>query len=48
MSVVSSSQANVTFRQRYKSDTLTANSTKTLVLVKTDGRWLIQQEQVAN
>jgi len=48
VSIAGANQASVTFRQRYKSDTLTANSTKTLVLVKTDGRWQIQQEQVAN
>jgi ketosteroid isomerase-like protein len=41
-------QASVTFRQSYKSDTLSANSMKTLVLVKTDGGWRIQQEKVAN
>jgi ketosteroid isomerase-like protein len=41
-------QASVTFRQSYKSDTLSANSMKTLVLVKTDGGWQIQQEKVAN
>ena len=40
--------ASVTFRQRYKSDTISANSMKTLVLVKTDGGWKIQQEKVAN
>ena len=41
-------QASVTFRQRYKSDTLSANSMKTLVLVKTEAGWRIQQEKVAN
>ncbi len=41
-------QASVTFRQRYKSDALTANGMKTLVLVKTDAGWKIQQEKVAN
>ena len=42
-------RASVTFRQDYKSDRLSSRSTKTLVLVKSeDGRWLIQQEQVAN
>ena len=41
-------QASVTFRQRYKSDTITANGMKTLVLVKTDAGWRIQQEKVAN
>lgn len=41
-------QASVTFRQRYHSDNINANSMKTLVLVKTDGGWRIQQEKVAN
>jgi Flp pilus assembly protein TadD/ketosteroid isomerase-like protein len=42
-------QARVTFRQGYSSDVLkTANTTKTLVLAKNDGRWLIQQERVGN
>ena len=41
--------ASVTFRQGYRSDVVkTANTTKTLVLAKTDGRWLIQQERVGN
>jgi tetratricopeptide (TPR) repeat protein len=43
------SRAKVTFLQAYKSDTLSSRGTKTLLLVKADdGRWLIQQEQVAN
>jgi tetratricopeptide (TPR) repeat protein len=42
-------QASVTFRQGYRSDVIkTANITKTLVLARTDGRWLIQQERVGN
>ena len=42
-------QATVTFRQGYRSDVVkTANTTKTLVMAKTDGRWLIQQERVGN
>lgn len=42
-------QAKVTFRQSYKSDALVSRGTKTLVMVKAeDGRWRIQQEQVAN
>jgi len=42
-------QASVTFRQGYSSDVLKgANTTKTLVLAKSDGRWLIQQERVGN
>jgi hypothetical protein len=42
-------RASITFRQEYKSDLLSARSKKTLLMVKSDGgRWLIQQEQVAN
>jgi tetratricopeptide (TPR) repeat protein len=38
-------QAKVTFRQTYNSDVLKSTTTKTLVLVKNDGRWQIQQER---
>lgn len=41
-------EANVTFRQSYRSDTLQANSSKQVVMVKTGERWLIQQERVGN
>lgn len=41
-------QAKVRFRQHYKSDTLSANSMKTLVLVKTGAGWRIQQERAGN
>jgi tetratricopeptide (TPR) repeat protein len=42
-------KASVTFRQGYRSDVLPARtSTKTLVLAKANGRWLIQQEKVVN
>ena len=37
--------ATVSFRQMYRSDSLNVNSTKTLVMVRTEGRWLIQQER---
>jgi tetratricopeptide (TPR) repeat protein len=41
--------ASVTFRQGYRSDVIKSTSTtKTLVLSKVDGRWLIQQERVGN
>ena len=41
--------ASVTFRQGYRSDVLKSTSTtKTLVLAKTDGHWLIQQERIGN
>jgi Flp pilus assembly protein TadD len=48
VSMTGDKHASVTFRQRYKSDTISANSMKTLVLVKTDGAWRIQQEKVGN
>ena len=38
--------ASVTFRQHYKADTLNSSTTKTLVLVKSGDKWLIQQERV--
>lgn len=41
--------ARVTFRQVYKSDSFNSRAAKTLVMVRSDeGRWHIQQEQVAN
>jgi tetratricopeptide (TPR) repeat protein len=40
--------AKITFRQGYRSDSLKANSSKTMVLVKRDGKWLIQQERVGS
>ena len=49
VSVAADGQASVTFRQTYSSDVVkTAATTKTLVLARTDGRWLIQQERVGN
>jgi tetratricopeptide (TPR) repeat protein len=46
---VNGDKASVTFRQGYRSDVLAARtSTKTLVLAKANGRWLIQQEKVVN
>ncbi|GAB1393765.1 hypothetical protein MASR1M60_19290 [Rhodocyclaceae bacterium] len=36
----------VRFRQHYKSANLNTSSGKTLVLIKRDGKWLIQQERV--
>jgi Flp pilus assembly protein TadD len=38
-------RATVTFRQNYRSDVLKANSRKTLVLVRSDGRWQIVEEK---
>jgi ketosteroid isomerase-like protein len=49
VSVAANGQASVTFRQSYRSDVLKATTTtKTLVLARSDGRWLIQQERVGN
>ena len=42
---VDGSSATVSFRQIYTSDKLTANSRKTLVLTRQDGKWLIKQEK---
>ena len=39
-------QVTARFRQNYKSATLSSATTKTLVLVKREGKWLIQQERV--
>src|ERR1700704_150525 len=38
-----SNEASVTFRQDYRSDKLTSSNTKTLELVKADGRWQIRE-----
>ncbi len=48
VTLADTNNASVSFRQQYRSDTLKASSSKTLVLVKSDGRWLIQQERVSN
>ncbi|MGH8669433.1 MAG: tetratricopeptide repeat protein [Burkholderiales bacterium] len=40
----STDQASVTFRQAYRSDTFKATGSKTLVLIRAEGRWLIQDE----
>jgi hypothetical protein len=40
--------ALVKFRQNYKSNIVTARSTKTLVLAKTGGKWLIREERSGN
>jgi tetratricopeptide (TPR) repeat protein len=37
--------AVVTFRQLYRSDNLKVSSRKTLLMVRDDGRWVIQQER---
>jgi tetratricopeptide (TPR) repeat protein len=38
--------ASVTFRQSYRSDVTKVSATKTLLLAKANGRWLIRQEKV--
>jgi ketosteroid isomerase-like protein len=38
--------AVVSFRQAYRSDSLKINGSKTLHMVRSDGRWMIQQERV--
>ncbi|MEW6688370.1 MAG: tetratricopeptide repeat protein [Pseudomonadota bacterium] len=46
VTIAADGSASVTFRQGYRSDIVKSTSTKTLVMVKSDGRWLIQQEKV--
>ena len=49
LSVLSDELVSVTFRQGYRSDIITSSpTTKTLDLVKTDGRWLILRESASN
>ena len=49
VSVAADGQASVTFRQGYRSDVIkSTTTTKTLVLARSDGRWLIQLERVGN
>jgi Flp pilus assembly protein TadD/ketosteroid isomerase-like protein len=48
VTLADANNATVNFRQQYRSDALKANSSKTLVLVKNEGKWLIQQERVSN
>lgn len=38
--------ASVSFRQAYRSDSLQTSTRKTLLMVKSGGRWLIQEERV--
>ena len=45
---VDDNTATVKFRQIYSSDQLTANSRKTLVLTKQDGKWQIKQERAGS
>lgn len=46
VSLTDASHASVTFRQAYKSDALSTSTQKTVVLVKTGDKWLIQQERI--
>jgi tetratricopeptide (TPR) repeat protein len=48
VSFTGANRVSVTFRQNYNSPNLKVSSMKTLVLVKSGGRWLIQQELVDN
>ncbi len=43
---IDGNKASVKFRQNYTSATLKTSATKTMVLVKTGNKWLIQQERV--
>jgi tetratricopeptide (TPR) repeat protein len=45
---VEGDRATVKFRQHYKSGKLKTSATKAMVMVRRDGKWLIQQERVAN
>ncbi len=46
VTITDATHARVTFKQSYHSDTLKNHTVKTLVLVKTGEKWVIQQEQV--
>ena len=49
VTLVAEGRASVAFRQDYRSDVIDpVVTTKTLVMAKTDGRWLIQQEKAGN
>ncbi|MDO9216975.1 MAG: DUF4440 domain-containing protein, partial [Lacisediminimonas sp.] len=41
-------QATVKFIQSYRSDRITSTDVKTMVLVRKQGKWLIQQEEVTS
>lgn len=44
VAVESNTQARVTFRQRYTASHLSQSTGKTLVMINTNGQWLIEQE----
>ena len=46
--VIDNTTATVRFRQIYTSDQLKANTRKTLVMVKQDGKWQIRMERTGN
>ncbi len=46
VTLATATQAKVTFKQSYYSDSIKNHTTKTLVLVMAGGKWLIQQERV--
>ncbi|HUW50807.1 MAG TPA: tetratricopeptide repeat protein [Sulfuricella sp.] len=46
VSLIDAGHASITFRQAYKSDALSTSTQKTVVLVKTGDKWLIQQERI--
>jgi len=46
VSISGDNAASVSFRQIYRSDVIKASGTKTLVMVKSNGKWLILEERV--
>lgn len=46
--IVEGDRATAKFRQHYKSGKLKTSASKTMILVRRDAKWLIQQERVAN
>ncbi len=46
VSISGDNAASVSFRQIYRSDVTRTSGTKTLVMVKTNGKWLIREERV--
>jgi len=46
VSISGDNAASVSFRQIYRSDVIKTSGTKTLVMVKSNGKWLIREERV--
>ncbi|MBM5575046.1 hypothetical protein [Deefgea sp. CFH1-16] len=46
VSMIDENNAKVTLRQSYKSDRLSSNTTKTLIMQKSGNRWLILEERI--